>query len=247
MNVKLHTPKSLKAGSGIATLKQFLLSLVATTISIVLTFGTAGWLDSRKKEAAKHEMVMTILYDISSSIEKMEAVDSLLRNGFEQQVKVIENPELMKQNPFMFVSMVPEMQYSESVENIFSSNIETIDIIGNILFSENVSQIYNIRKKYRDEVVEKLRKEFMKSGISSYERILDLDFVTYLGIGSFFLADAKERMNVCKQMMNISDEELDAYSKKREVLFDKSRTDSITRAIDAEMLERLMRLKDARK
>ena len=247
MNVKLHTPKSLKAGSGNATLKQFLLSLVATTISIVLTFGTAGWLDSRKKEAAKHEMVMTILYDISSSIEKMEAVDSLLRNGFEQQVKVIENPELMKQNPFMFVSMVPEMQYSESVENIFSSNIETIDIIGNILFSENVSQIYNIRKKYRDEVVEKLRKEFMKSGISSYERILDLDFVTYLGIGSFFLADAKERMNVCKQMMNISDEELDAYSKKREVLFDKSRTDSITKAIDAEMLERLMRLKDARK
>lgn len=247
MNVKLHTPKSLKAGSGIATLKQFLLSLVATTISIVLTFGTAGWLDSRKKEAAKHEMVMTILYDISSSIEKMEAVDSLLRNGFEQQVKVIENPELMKQNPFMFVSMVPEMQYSESVENIFSSNIETIDIIGNILFSENVSQIYNIRKKYRDEVVEKLRKEFMKSGISSYERILDLDFVTYLGIGSFFLADAKERMNVCKQMMNISDEELDAYSKKREVLFDKSRTDSITKAIDAEMLERLMRLNDAKK
>ena len=66
MNVKLHTPKSLKAGSGNATLKQFLLSLVATTISIVLTFGTAGWLDSRKKEAAKHEMVMTILYDISS-------------------------------------------------------------------------------------------------------------------------------------------------------------------------------------
>lgn len=247
MNVKLHTPKSLKAGSGIATLKQFLLSLVATTISIVLTFGTAGWLDSRKKEAAKHEMVMTILYDISSSIEKMEAVDSLLRNGFEQQVKVIENPELIKQNPFMFASMVPEMQYSESVENIFSSNIETIDIIGNILFSENVSQIYNIRKKYRDEVVEKLRKEFMKSGISSYEGICDLDFDTYLSIGSFFLADAKERMNVCKQMMNISDEELDAYSKKREVLFDKSRTDSITKAIYAEMQERLMRLKDAKK
>lgn len=247
MNVKLHTPKSLKAGSGNATLKQFLLSLVATTISIVLTFGTAGWLDSRKKEAAKHEMVMTILYDISSSIEKMEAVDSLLRNGFEQQVKVIENPELMKQNPFMFVSMVPEMQYSESVENIFSSNIETIDIIGNILFSENVSQIYNIRKKYRDEVVEKLRKEFMKSGISSYEGIRDLDFVTYLSIGSYYLADAKERMNVCKQMMDISDEELDAYSKKREMLFDKSRTDSITKAIDAEMLERLMRLNDAKK
>ena len=48
-------------------------------------------------------------------------------------------------------------------------------------------------------------------------------------------------------MMDISDEELDAYSKKREMLFDKSRTDSITKAIDAEMLERLMRLEDAKK
>ena len=42
MNVKIHTPKSLKMGSGMTTLKQFLLSLVATTISIVLTFGTAS-------------------------------------------------------------------------------------------------------------------------------------------------------------------------------------------------------------
>lgn len=27
MNIKLHTPKSLKAGSGMASLKQFLLSI----------------------------------------------------------------------------------------------------------------------------------------------------------------------------------------------------------------------------
>ena len=49
MNVKLHTPKSLKAGSGLSSLKQFVLSLVATTISIVLTFGTAAVIDHKKK------------------------------------------------------------------------------------------------------------------------------------------------------------------------------------------------------
>ena len=32
MNIKLHTPKSLKMGSGMASLKQFLLSIVATSI-----------------------------------------------------------------------------------------------------------------------------------------------------------------------------------------------------------------------
>ncbi len=43
MNIKLHTPNSLKAGSGMSTMKQFLLALLATTVSIVLTFGTAGF------------------------------------------------------------------------------------------------------------------------------------------------------------------------------------------------------------
>ena len=76
MNVKLHTPKTLKAGSGIATLKQFLLSLVATTISIVLTFGTAAIIDYNKKEADKREMVMAVLYDFNQTIALLEKADT---------------------------------------------------------------------------------------------------------------------------------------------------------------------------
>lgn len=53
MNIKLHTPKSLKTGSGMGTLKQFLLSLIATTVSIVLTFGTAAIIDNNKKQKEK--------------------------------------------------------------------------------------------------------------------------------------------------------------------------------------------------
>lgn len=246
MNVKLHTPKSLKAGSGIASLKQFVLSMVATTISIILTFGTAAWLDNRKKEGAKREMVMTILYDINSSIEMMEKTDSLLRDGFEQQIKVIENPNLMKENPFMFISMAPDMQYSESVENIFSSNIETIHIIGNILFSENVSQIYNLRKKYREEVVETLQKDFLNPSISTYEGVLGIDFATSISISSTYLAEVKERMAVCKQMMNISDKELEAYSKKRSELYDEAKSDSINKVLNDETIQHLMRLKEAK-
>ena len=54
MNIKLHTPKSLKMGSGMTTMKQFLLSIVATSISIALTFGTAAIIDSNKKEKETH-------------------------------------------------------------------------------------------------------------------------------------------------------------------------------------------------
>ena len=58
MNIKLHTPKSLKTGSGMATLKQFLLSLIATTVSIVLTFGTAAIIDNNKKKKGARTVVL---------------------------------------------------------------------------------------------------------------------------------------------------------------------------------------------
>ena len=50
MNIKLHTPKSLKMGSGMANMKQFLLSVLATSVSIALTFGTAAIIDNNKKQ-----------------------------------------------------------------------------------------------------------------------------------------------------------------------------------------------------
>lgn len=56
MNIKLHTPKTLKAGSGMASLKQFLLSLFATSVSIALTFGTAAIIDYHAKQKSKREI-----------------------------------------------------------------------------------------------------------------------------------------------------------------------------------------------
>ena len=88
MNVKLHTPKTLKTGSGLSTVKQILLSIVATTISIVLTFGTAAFLDERKKQEEKREMTMVLLYDLASGIEQVEKADSSLRAAFDDQVEV---------------------------------------------------------------------------------------------------------------------------------------------------------------
>ena len=61
MNIKLHTPKSLKMGSGMASMKQFLLSLFATSVSIALTFGTAAIIDYNAKQKSKREIGSTRL------------------------------------------------------------------------------------------------------------------------------------------------------------------------------------------
>ena len=68
MNIKLHTPKSLKMGSGMGSMKQFLLSILATTVSIALTFGTAAILDGKKKQKEKREIVMMVMYDMYGSL-----------------------------------------------------------------------------------------------------------------------------------------------------------------------------------
>ena len=43
-----------------SSLKQFLLSLLATIVSIALTFGTAAIIDYNKKQKEKREIVMMV-------------------------------------------------------------------------------------------------------------------------------------------------------------------------------------------
>jgi hypothetical protein len=50
MKTKLHLPKYLNGISKKPSFKQFILSLIATTVSIALTFGTAAIIDQHKKQ-----------------------------------------------------------------------------------------------------------------------------------------------------------------------------------------------------
>ena len=44
----------------LSTGKKFLMSLLATTVSIVLTFGTTAIIDRKKQRAEKREMVLIV-------------------------------------------------------------------------------------------------------------------------------------------------------------------------------------------
>ena len=170
MNEKVKNTKELSE-----TVKQFLLTLLATTISIILTFGTNAWREQRMKEEAKREMVLMILYDLSNSVELMEAVDSTLRAGFEQQVAVAKNPKLFEDDPFLFIKYYPQFDYTETVEHIFSTNIETINTLGNVLFTENVSELYQLRRKYKEEIKDEFLKEYQgNAALRDYSQVTNV-------------------------------------------------------------------------
>ena len=234
MNAKIH-------------IKQFLLSLVATTISIVLTFGTAAWIDGKKKEAARREMVMMILYDLSGSIEQAELCDAQLREGFTQQLAVASNPELLKENPFLFVQFVPYFNYTETVERIFSTNIETINTLGNVLFAENVSDIYHMRRQYKQEVSEKFMAEFGRAeGLNQYEQVMSVPFASeYIYLSGTLIAKMKDDFSECQQMMGVSDADLATYRLKREEMSQTSAIDSTQKALLEEAGRNYQLLMDA--
>ena len=219
MNIKLHTPTTLKNGSGMSSLKQFLLSLVATSISIVLTFGTAAIIDHQKKKASKKEMVMMIISDFDKTIGFMQRADTLLHNCSNAQQDIAVHPEhydSLKQVFFPALVLMNE-DFPETTENIFSTSIETFNTIGDVNFVNDVSTFYMTRHKYKELMFEELRKELVEKDIvHSLAALLSIDFPEYAYLNWEFLNDMKEQRDRCMQMMNVSEEDLVEFSKKQQ-------------------------------
>ena len=238
MNIKLHTPKSMKMGSGMGTLKQFLLSILATTVSIALTFGTSAIIDNNKKQREKREIVMMVVYDMSNSLKQFERADSMLQESVKLQLKIAEDTSQFQKLKFNFGGMLPMIDYTETTERIFSTSIETINTVGNVLFTENVALFYQNRKNYTSQICDTLRNRFsVEVTLANVKNLLDFDYAFNAAISHGMVADMRHLIAQCQEMMGISDEDLENYRRKRQEMekktFDKE-------AVDAEVWDNAM-------
>ena len=225
MNIKLHTPKSLKTGSGMASLKQFLLSLFATSVSIALTFGTAAIIDHHAKQKAKREIVMMVMYDMYNSLQSIAKADSTIQQAMDMQLQIAEDTSKFETLRYNFAQLMPKAEYTETTERIFSSSIETINTVGNVLFTENVAEFYQMRKFYKTSVCDSITNEIIRSKpFFSLKNSLDFEYSFHAIMSSGMLKDMQRKYAQCKQMMEISDADIDAYREQREQI-DKSMMD----------------------
>ena len=209
-----------KPSSGI---KQFLLTLLATTFSIILTFGTSAIIDRRHKEAAKKEMVMMIIYDFDKTIEQVQYVDSVFRQAFKAQQDAILHPEHFNSyySTFMTSVQLTYTEFSETTEMVFSSNIETFNTLGNVNFIHEVSAFYNLRRFYQENVMDEFKNEVYGSGIAqSLENLIKVSFPDHYINNLNCLINLKKIRNRCVQMMKVSEEELKEFSRLRSVVED---------------------------
>ena len=78
MNVKFRMPKFGQMQGGKSMLRELLMTTLGTTISIVLTFGTAAWLDQRQQAKNRRQTAMMVLSNIEDFVRNMRYVDSTL-------------------------------------------------------------------------------------------------------------------------------------------------------------------------
>ena len=223
MNIKLHTPKSLKSGSGMSSMRQFMLSLLATTVSIILTFGTAAVLDNNKKQKEKREIVMMV-------------------------IQIAEDTSKFAKMKYSMIVNVPNTEFTETTERIFSSNIESINTVGNVLFIENVAEFYQLRKLYKKQLCDTIHNEIAREKIfETLKGTLDFDYYYYSISSKLFLNDLQQLFAQCQQMMDVTDEQIEVYQKQRKNMEKSSADKSLSQeSIINEVGQLRQRIEDAR-
>ena len=199
--------------------KQFLLTLLATTFSIILTFGTSAIIDRRHKAAAKKEMVMMILYDFDKTIEQVQKAESAIHRAKEAELEVARHPEYFDSLRFniMPAVTVAAEEFSETTENIFSSNIETFNTLGNVNFVHEVSSFYSMRHKYEEDLLVGYKKEMESGLMEPIGKFLEFDFPNYYFTNQLYLNALKSTRDLCMKMMKVSEDEMKEFSNQRVV------------------------------
>ena len=252
MNIKLHTPKTLKNGSGMGSMKQFMLSLLATTVSIVLTFGTAAIIDNNKKQKEKREIVMMVMYDMYNSLQSIQRADSMIQESMELQLQIAKDTSKFKTLKYDMIRKVPRIDFTETTERIFSTSIETINTVGNVLFTENVAEFYHARKFYKTVICDSIKNRIVcDKPFVSLKGTLDFDYSYEVIMSGDIRMNMQNLFAQCKRMMDVNDEEIEAYRMERKQLQEESadesaKEDSIAKKIlqlDQELREAKKKLK----
>jgi hypothetical protein len=136
--------------------KGFLTSLMGTTISILLTFGTSALVDSKQKADTQRQTAMMVIHDIDVCIDQMEemAKDEEKRNNAIQYVlaHLDQTASLTEDTIELALNMLIDYNPANSIfddakENIFKSSQDIWSNLDNMAFIDNMENFYDQRRE----------------------------------------------------------------------------------------------------
>ena len=232
--------------------RELFMTFLATTISIVLTFGTAMLIENHQRNKAKRQMAMMIIHDIDETIVQMEDVDSILRRFSALQLNVLEGTY---DQPIQFANIAlsacdpSDVEFPETAERIFTSNTDTWSTIGKTDFIDNVTRCYIERRKFKEQVIDVFSRKLNPSGTSSelmpLESLLEIDPDAYVGMAGSAIHQMKEANRLNMKIMGITDKDMEKFITGK-LKLDQSADDETDERLGNEYLEMALRKDSAR-
>lgn len=131
-------------------------------------------------------------------------------------VKIKQLTSKFNEFRFQLPHLLPIVEFTETTEHIFSSSIETINTVGNVLFSENVASFYQNRQLYKKSVSDPVLNRLNRGErFSTARSVLDFDFINDALISNVIVGTMRKLYEQCLQMMDVTEEEIEAYSEER--------------------------------
>ena len=210
MNIKFKMPKFGRNLTGGSMMKELLLTILGTTISIVLTFGTAHLLEQRQAGQAQRQTAMMLIHDIDESVTVLE----IMAEGEERQKSavqyVLDHFDQLESLPAdtlytamtMLGSIFTEEKYfDDSKEKVFNSSQDTWKNLDDVSFVDNMERFYESRRYLETMIVHSLQWKYPMSQEESYDRVVQINMQINSGKQSLqtsYAAVLKEKLKDLK-------------------------------------------------
>ena len=150
--IRVRLPRSARRWAYGSTWRELFLTIVGTTISIVLTFGTAGLLDRCQRIEDRKMSAMMVMSniekfsrtaeDMSQRIARCDSIGAWMLTLPKDSLDLIQ-PEEVQNLLLEVMTLVDPLTHDKTAENIFSNSIETWKNMGNFQFIDNVGKCFS--------------------------------------------------------------------------------------------------------
>ena len=188
MNVKFKMPKFGRKLTGGAMVKELLLTTLATTISIVLTFGTAYFVEQRQAEQAQRQTAMMLIHDIDESVavlDRMAEGEEEQKSAFQYVINHLDQIDSLSVDTLytaltMLGTIFTDGKYfDDSKEKIFNSSQETWKNLDDVPFVDNMEKFYESRRYLENMMTQSLQWKFPMSQEEYFDWVVQINSSNY--------------------------------------------------------------------
>lgn len=155
MNIKLKTPKYREFFKGSSMAKEMLMTFFATTLSIILTFGTAHYVDLHQKRQDGRQTAMMVIHDIDDYVESFRQLAKEEDESFQlalfvlnhlDEIEAIPEDSLQAVLDFIIQNEGGRNVYDDSKERTFLNSQDNWKNIDNPKFIDLVEEFFYKRR-----------------------------------------------------------------------------------------------------